>query len=80
VGGVLSASLVVGPRPLRSPVSPPVRRRRSTHDPSPEQLLVGLGVGDVLSVAVGGRGGALLIFVCFGGVWAGQHDVARLRG
>lgn len=53
-------------------VSPPPRcRRRSTRDPPPEQLLVGLGAGGVSFVAVGGCGGALvlvsIVVTCFGG-------------
>jgi hypothetical protein len=66
-------------------VSPPLRcRRRSTRDTPPEQLLVGLGAGGVSFVAVGGCGGALVldsvVGICFGRVWAGQHDAACLRG
>jgi hypothetical protein len=56
----------------------------STRDPPPEQLLVGLGADGVSFVDVGGCGGALvlvsIVIICFGGVWAGQHDAARLRG
>jgi hypothetical protein len=66
-------------------VSPPLHCRRcSTRDPPPEQLLVGLGVSGVSFVAVGGCGGALvlvsIVVICFGGIWAGQHDTVRLRG
>jgi hypothetical protein len=61
-----------------------VASRRSTRNTPPEQLLVGLGAGGVSFVAVGGCGGALVlvsvIVICFGEVWAGQRDAARLRG
>ena len=51
---------------------------RSTHRPPHEQLLVGLGAVGVLSISVGGHGGALaLVFSVvagFGRIWARSFD------
>ena len=61
-------------RPTISSPSP----HHSTHHPPHEQLLMGLGAVGVLSISMGGHGGALaLIFsvvASFGRVWVHSSD------